>query len=202
MRGTRFCEQFEGHIDLPSTLCDNPPIIACLANSMAISIEVLVLPALLAIAAGWTDYRSRRIPNWLTVPGLVLVFEVVRVNERIPPRPLPAIRLNFRPFELTVPRTFAAFKMLYEEDSFPGCELGGQTCDDYQVAQEGVAHTNTLSASCQDSAGPSARTTMRRLQQQRTPGLAAAGKSPGRHYESPCREALQPVTADSCEGPL
>ncbi len=31
-----------------------------------------ILPVLLAIAAGWTDYRSRRIPNWLTVPGLVL----------------------------------------------------------------------------------------------------------------------------------
>jgi prepilin peptidase CpaA len=40
---------------------------------MAISTEeVLILPALLAIAAGWTDYRSRRIPNWLTVTGLVL----------------------------------------------------------------------------------------------------------------------------------
>jgi prepilin peptidase CpaA len=25
----------------------------------------------LAIAAGWTDLRSRRIPNWLTVPGFV-----------------------------------------------------------------------------------------------------------------------------------
>lgn len=25
---------------------------------------------LLAAIAGWTDYRSRRIPNWLTVPGL------------------------------------------------------------------------------------------------------------------------------------
>jgi prepilin peptidase CpaA len=34
--------------------------------------EVLILPALLAIAAGWTDYRSRRIPTWLTVSGLVL----------------------------------------------------------------------------------------------------------------------------------
>jgi prepilin peptidase CpaA len=32
----------------------------------------LILPALLAIAAGWTDWRSRRIPNWLTVPGLLL----------------------------------------------------------------------------------------------------------------------------------
>ena len=38
---------------------------------MAIAREgALVLPALLAIAAGWTDYRSRRIPNWLTIPGL------------------------------------------------------------------------------------------------------------------------------------
>ena len=30
------------------------------------------LPALLAAAAGWSDWRFRRIPNWLTVPGLVL----------------------------------------------------------------------------------------------------------------------------------
>src|SRR5580700_9101846 len=34
--------------------------------------EVLILPALLAIVAGWTDYRFRRIPNWLTVLGLLL----------------------------------------------------------------------------------------------------------------------------------
>ena len=27
---------------------------------------------LLAMVAGWTDYRSRRIPNWLTVTGLVM----------------------------------------------------------------------------------------------------------------------------------
>jgi prepilin peptidase CpaA len=27
---------------------------------------------LLAIVAGWTDYRSRRIPNWLTVPALAV----------------------------------------------------------------------------------------------------------------------------------
>jgi len=26
----------------------------------------------LAIVAGWTDWRSRRIPNWLTVPGAVI----------------------------------------------------------------------------------------------------------------------------------
>jgi prepilin peptidase CpaA len=31
-----------------------------------------MLSALLAAAAGWTDWRSRRIPNWLTVPGLAL----------------------------------------------------------------------------------------------------------------------------------
>src|SRR5271165_2559311 len=40
---------------------------------MAIAREgAFLLPALLAIAAGWTDWRSRRIPNWLTVPGLLL----------------------------------------------------------------------------------------------------------------------------------
>ena len=40
---------------------------------MAIAREgALILPTLLAIAGGWTDWRSRRIPNWLTVPGLVL----------------------------------------------------------------------------------------------------------------------------------
>ena len=27
---------------------------------------------LLALIAGWTDFRSRRIPNWLTVPGLLV----------------------------------------------------------------------------------------------------------------------------------
>lgn len=27
---------------------------------------------LLALIAGWTDFRSRRIPNWLTVPGLAV----------------------------------------------------------------------------------------------------------------------------------
>lgn len=31
-----------------------------------------MLTALLAAAAGWTDWRSRRIPNWLTLPGLLL----------------------------------------------------------------------------------------------------------------------------------
>ncbi|MGA8437973.1 MAG: A24 family peptidase [Candidatus Sulfotelmatobacter sp.] len=33
---------------------------------------VLGLAVALAVAAGYTDWRSRRIPNWLTVPGLLL----------------------------------------------------------------------------------------------------------------------------------
>jgi prepilin peptidase CpaA len=33
---------------------------------------MLVGAVLLALIAGWTDLRSRRIPNWLTVPGLLI----------------------------------------------------------------------------------------------------------------------------------
>jgi prepilin peptidase CpaA len=33
---------------------------------------VWLLPALFAAIAGFTDWRSRRIPNWLTIGGLVL----------------------------------------------------------------------------------------------------------------------------------
>ncbi|MGO9123396.1 MAG: prepilin peptidase [Terriglobales bacterium] len=33
---------------------------------------VWLLPALVAAIAGFTDWRSRRIPNWLTICGLVL----------------------------------------------------------------------------------------------------------------------------------
>jgi len=36
------------------------------------TIAIRILPALLALAAGITDWRSRRIPNWLTVPALVI----------------------------------------------------------------------------------------------------------------------------------
>ncbi len=32
---------------------------------------ILALALALALIAGWTDWRSRRIPNWLTVPGFV-----------------------------------------------------------------------------------------------------------------------------------
>jgi len=33
---------------------------------------VWILATLLAVIAGWTDWRTRRIPNWLTVPSLLL----------------------------------------------------------------------------------------------------------------------------------
>jgi prepilin peptidase CpaA len=33
---------------------------------------ILGVAVVLALAAGWTDWRSRRIPNWLTVPGLLV----------------------------------------------------------------------------------------------------------------------------------
>jgi prepilin peptidase CpaA len=32
---------------------------------------ILGLAVALALIAGWTDWRSRRIPNWLTVPGFL-----------------------------------------------------------------------------------------------------------------------------------
>jgi len=36
----------------------------------------LGLAVLLAMLAGWTDWRSRRIPNWLTVPGFFIGLTV------------------------------------------------------------------------------------------------------------------------------
>lgn len=48
-----------------------------LVQTMVIIRQALwVLPALLAAVAGYTDYRWRRIPNWLTVPGLLLGIAV------------------------------------------------------------------------------------------------------------------------------
>jgi prepilin peptidase CpaA len=38
----------------------------------ALKHAVLGLAVILAVLAGWTDWRSRRIPNWLTVPGLLI----------------------------------------------------------------------------------------------------------------------------------
>ena len=34
--------------------------------------DILGLAVVLALLAGWTDWRSRRIPNWLTVPGFLI----------------------------------------------------------------------------------------------------------------------------------
>jgi prepilin peptidase CpaA len=43
------------------------------SNAASILKAVIWIPAvLLALAAGWLDWRYRRIPNWLTVPGLVV----------------------------------------------------------------------------------------------------------------------------------
>jgi prepilin peptidase CpaA len=40
---------------------------------IGVSLRPIVgLAVLLAVIAGWTDWRSRRIPNWLTVPGFVV----------------------------------------------------------------------------------------------------------------------------------
>ena len=37
----------------------------------------MIVPAVaLALIAGWTDWRSRRIPNWLTVPGFLVGLSV------------------------------------------------------------------------------------------------------------------------------
>jgi len=41
-----------------------------------------VLPATIAAIGGYTDYRWRRIPNWLTVPGLALGIAVNAIAGR------------------------------------------------------------------------------------------------------------------------
>ena len=37
---------------------------------------ILGLAVALALIAGWTDWRSRRIPNWLTLPGFLVGVSV------------------------------------------------------------------------------------------------------------------------------
>jgi prepilin peptidase CpaA len=37
-----------------------------------LKLVILAGAMLVALIAGWTDWRSRRIPNWLTVPGFAL----------------------------------------------------------------------------------------------------------------------------------
>ncbi len=36
-----------------------------------LNLGVWLLAAVFSLVAGWTDWRSRRIPNWLTMPGLI-----------------------------------------------------------------------------------------------------------------------------------
>jgi prepilin peptidase CpaA len=45
---------------------------------------IWILPALVAAIAAYTDYRWRRIPNWLTVPALVLGIAVNAISYRWP----------------------------------------------------------------------------------------------------------------------
>lgn len=56
-------------IDFASLLCENPRERRSGARLKPI---ILAGAVLLSLAAGWTDLRSRRIPNWLTVPGLLI----------------------------------------------------------------------------------------------------------------------------------
>jgi prepilin peptidase CpaA len=66
--------------DFATRAWENPPVGRCLAKSAAEPSGDQIIPqrvvlgcaVLLACAAGWMDLRSRRIPNWLTVPGLLL----------------------------------------------------------------------------------------------------------------------------------
>jgi len=52
-------------------------------NGVDLRAAVLGLAVALALIAGWTDWRSRRIPNWLTVPGFMVgVLVNVLVNGR------------------------------------------------------------------------------------------------------------------------
>ena len=80
-----------GRVDLAVRLCENPPLnrhgcsILLFASSRSLSpnntiaglMTIIqrsfsILPALFAVIAGVSDWRSRRIPNWLTVPGFLL----------------------------------------------------------------------------------------------------------------------------------
>jgi prepilin peptidase CpaA len=56
-------------IDFAFLLCENPRERRSGARLKPI---ILAGAVLLSLVAGWTDLRSRRIPNWLTVPGLLI----------------------------------------------------------------------------------------------------------------------------------
>ena len=55
-------------MDLPSAKPGTPVP----GTEGALKTAILGGAMVLSLLAGWTDYRSRRIPNWLTVPGLVI----------------------------------------------------------------------------------------------------------------------------------
>jgi len=54
--------------------CASGPKKPCLAANMGVLLKPLILAGaiLLSLIAGYTDLRSRRIPNWLTVPGFAV----------------------------------------------------------------------------------------------------------------------------------
>jgi prepilin peptidase CpaA len=68
-------------IDFAIRLCENPRqqgisdgflgLIGAILKAI-----VLGLAVALALIAGWTDWRSRRIPNWITVPGFLVGLSV------------------------------------------------------------------------------------------------------------------------------
>ena len=43
-----------------------------------------ILPAVVALVAGYTDWKSRRIPNWLTVPALLVGIGLNSIVQRWP----------------------------------------------------------------------------------------------------------------------
>lgn len=45
---------------------------------------IWILTLALALAAAWTDWRTRKIPNWLTAPALILGFTVHTVFAGLP----------------------------------------------------------------------------------------------------------------------
>jgi len=55
-------------VDLPSAKPGTPVP----GTEGALKTAILGGAMVLSLLAGWTDYRSRRIPNWLTVPGLAI----------------------------------------------------------------------------------------------------------------------------------
>jgi prepilin peptidase CpaA len=71
----------EAFIDFGSWLCENPRQQGLWDGFLGqvgggLKATVLGLAVALALIAGYTDWRSRRIPNWLTVPGFVIGVSV------------------------------------------------------------------------------------------------------------------------------